>query len=167
MQIDKWGIIMRITTADMASMMIKKQQFQKQKGELGLSNGSAPSKGHVNPFEDPDLNITDRSPSEWQKIVPVDNEVAEKLKALIKEDFVKRNGMCGMGKQADMQANIIKSYAATLHGDQKLSAIYSCEQIAFQEADRLSSKIRKQNSDWQYGEPFDTSILEQNFDKKI
>ena len=159
-------MIVRITTTDMASMMMKQQQFQKQKGELGLSNGSNPPEGHVNPFEDPYLNITGKSPSEWQKIVPVDNEVAEKLKDLIKEDFVQRNGMCGTGKQADMQANIIKNYVATLPGEQKLSAIYSCEQIAFQEADRLSAKIREQNPDWQYGQPFDTSILNQDFDRK-
>lgn len=68
--------------------------------------------------------------------------------------------MCGDGKQADAQANIIKDYIKTLPGEQKLAAIYSCEQIAFKEADRLIAKIREQNPSWQSGQPFDTSILE-------
>lgn len=148
-----------------------KQSMLAQKVDIGsipqLPNGSSPPKGHVNPFEDPYLNITGKSPSEWQKIIPVNNEVTEKLKNLVKEDFVKRNGMCGTGNQADKQASIIKDYISTLPGEQKLAAIYSCEQIAFREAERLSSKIREQNPTWQYGQAFDTDILNKNFDTKI
>lgn len=156
---------MRIT--DMVSVMPKNQQLQKQKSEPKLSDASATAKAHVNPFEDPYLNITGKSPSEWQKIIPVDDEVAEKLRSLIKEDFVQRNGMCGTGKQADQQANIIKNYIAALPGEERLSAIYSCEQIAFNEAERLSSKIREQNPSWQYGQPFDISILSKDFDIRV
>lgn len=149
---------MRIS--DMASIMIRNQQFQRQKGMAHLSNGSLPPEGHVNPFEDPDLNITGKSPSEWQKIVPVDKGVAEKLRNLIKEDFTERSGMCGYGRQADAQASIIKDYISTLPGKDKLAAAYSCEQIAYEEADRLRAIIIKENPDWQYGQSFDTSILD-------
>lgn len=69
--------------------------------------------------------------------------------------------MCGIGRQADAQANIIKNYIARLPGEEKLSAIYSCEQIAFKEADRLYSKIIRHNPDWKYGQPFDVSILDE------
>lgn len=145
---------------NMAKMLVNKYQMQKQKNGLQSQGNPVPAKDYVNPYEDPYLDITGKSPSEWQKIVPVDDEVADKLRSLIKEDFVKRNGMCGDGKQADAQANIIKDYIKTLPGEQKLAAIYSCEQIAFKEADRLIAKIREQNPSWQSGQPFDTSILE-------
>lgn len=153
--------------ANLTSMLIENQRFQKQTTKPGVPHGSLPPKGHINPFEDPDLNITGKDPSQWQKTIPIDDAVAEKLKNLIKEDFVRRNGMCGTGKQADAQANIIKDYIKGLPGDQKLSAIYSCEQIAFKEAERLSSKIREQNPSWQYGQKFDTSILNNDFDLRI
>lgn len=121
----------------------------------------------MNPFEDPYLNITGMSQSQLQKTVPVDDDVAEKLRNLIREDFTQRNGMCGTGRQADAQADIIKSYVATLPGEQRLSAIYSCEQIAFREAERLEAKIREQNPDWQYGQDFDASILDNDFDIRV
>lgn len=156
---------MRIS--DMAAMMLKNRQFQKQNPALNQPNGSAPPAGHVNPFEDPYLNITGMSQSQSQKTVPVDDDVAEKLRNLIREDFTQRNGMCGTGRQADAQADIIKSYVATLPGEQRLSAIYSCEQIAFREAERLEAKIREQNPDWQYGQDFDASILDNDFDIRV
>lgn len=49
-----------------------------------------------------------------------------------------------VNRPADVQANMIKSYID----------IYSCEQIAFEEADRISSKMREQYSDWQCGQGF-------------
>lgn len=155
---------MRIS--DMAAMLLQNRRFEKQNNTQSQPNGSSPPAGHVNPFEDPYLNITGKSPSEWQKTIPVDDEVAEKLRNLIREDFTQRNGMCGTGQQADAQANIIKSYVATLPGEQRLSAIYSCEQIAFREAERLEAKIREKNPDWQYGQSFDRGILENDLDIK-
>lgn len=156
---------MRIS--DLSALFQKNQQYQGFKNSSVLPAGSQPHAGHVNPFEDPDLNITGKSPEQWQKIIPVDETVAEELRNLIKEDFRLRSGMCGTGDQADAQANIIKKYVATLPGEKKLAAIYSCEQIAFQEADRIESKIREHNPDWQYGQPFDTSILDNDLNARI
>lgn len=147
---------------DVTSNLIKNQKIKST-----LTNNASPTKNHVNPFEDPALNITGKSSKELQKTIPVDDKVAEKLRNLIKEDFIKRKGMCGNGSQADKQANIIKNYVSTLPSDQKLAAIYSCEQIAFEEADRLSAKIKEQNPTWQYGQVFDVSILNNDFNKKI
>lgn len=110
---------MRIS--DMAVMLLQNRRFEKQNNTQSQPNGSSPPAGHVNPFEDPYLNITGKSPSEWQKTVPVDDEVAEKLRNLIREDFTQRNGMCGTGQQADAQANIIKSYVA--HASRRAEAL--------------------------------------------
>ena len=156
---------MRIT--DMAAILMNTQQFQKQKSEPRLPNGSLPPKGHVNPYEDPYLDVTGKDPSEWSKVIPVDDEVAGKIRALVKESFIKRNGMSGIGADADKEANIIKSYIATLPGEQKLAAIYSCQRIGDMEADRLAAKIREQNPTWQYGQAFDTDILSKDFDIKV
>ena len=149
---------MRIS--DIANRMIQNQQLQKRNATPGLPNGSLPPKGHVNPFEDPYMDITGKDPLEYEKIVPVDEDVANQLKDLVKECFVKRNGMCGTGADADAEANIIKKYVATLPGEQKLAAIYTCQQISLAEARRFSAKIRENNPTWQYGQPFDTSILD-------
>lgn len=156
---------MRIT--DMAAFLMNTQQFQKQKSEPKLPNGSLPPKGHVNPYEDPYLDVTGKDPSEWSKEIPVDDEVAGKIRALVKESFMKRNGMSGTGADADKEANIIKAYVATLPGEQKLAAIYSCQRIGDMEANRLAAKIREQNPTWQYGQAFDKDILSKDFDIKV
>ena len=75
--------------------------------------------------------------------------------------------MSGIGADADKEANIIKSYIATLPGEQKFAAIYSCQRIGDMEADRLAAKIREQNPTWQYGQAFDTDILSKDFDIKV
>lgn len=157
--------MMRIT--NMTAMLVKRQQVQKQKSEPKLPNGSLPPKGHVNPYEDPYLNVTGKDPSEWSKLIPIDDEVAGKIRELVKESFMKRNGMSGTGADADQEANIIKSYIATLPGEQRLAAIYSCQQIGDTEADRLAAKIREQDPTWQYGQAFDTDILSEEFDIKV
>lgn len=156
---------MRIT--DFVTMMMENNQFQKTKNDPKLPNGALPPKGHVNPYEDPYLDITGKDPSEYERIIPVDKDVANQLKDLVKECFLKRNGMCGIGADADAEANIIKKYVATLPGEQKLAAIYSCQQISLAEARRFSSKIREHNPTWQYGQPFDKNIIKQDFDFKI
>lgn len=156
---------MRIT--NMAAILMQAQQFQKQKSEPILPNGSLPPKGHVNPYEDPYLDVTGKDPSEWSKVIPVDDEVAGKIKALVKESFMKRNGMSGTGADADKESNIIKSYIATLPGEQRLAAIYSCQRIGDMEANRLAAKIREKNPTWQYGQSFDTDILSKDFDTKV
>lgn len=150
--------------SDLTNIMIKNLQFQKSKNEPKLPNGSLPPAGHVNPFEDPYMDITGKDPSTYEKIIPIDKKVEQELKNLVKECFLKRNGMCGSGADADAEANIIKKYIATLPGEQRLAAAYSCQQISLTEARRYSSKIREHNPTWQYGEPFDTNIIKQNLD---
>lgn len=159
---------MRISS--IANMMIQNQQLQKRRNIPDLPNGSLPPKGHVNPYEDPDLDITGRDPAEYEKIIPVDENVTKQLKELVRESFVERNGMCGSGADADAEANVIKKYVATLPGEQKLAAIYSCQQISLTEARRYADKIREHNPTWQYGQSFDTSILnelQQGIDVKV
>ena len=43
--------------------------------------------------------------------------------------------------------------------DERLSVAWTLNQIRLEEAQRLADKVRTINPDWQYGEPFDTSIL--------
>lgn len=46
---------------------------------------------------------------EWQKIVPVDERVAEPIRNVVRESFLLRNGMCGYSADADKETNITKN----------------------------------------------------------
>lgn len=128
----------------------------------GGKRGSAPEAGHVNPYEDPWMDITNRSPSEWQKIIPVDKDVADQLRSMVREDFVKRYGMTdGSPKHVNDRANLIKGYTKTLPGEKRLPATWTLEQVISQEAERYEKMILKHDPNWTYGKPFDPSILDQ------
>lgn len=46
---------------------------------------------------------------EWQKIVPVDERVAEPIRNVVRESFLLRNGMWGYSADEDKEANITKN----------------------------------------------------------
>ena len=56
-----------------------------------LPNGSLPPKGHVNPYCPEGMDITGRT--DFRRIVPVDEGVANKIKSLVFERMEKNGGM--------------------------------------------------------------------------
>ena len=88
--------------------------------------------------------------------------MADRLRSMVREDFVKRYGMAdGSPEHIDDRANLIKNYTKTLPGRQRLPATWTLEQVVNDEAARLKSIILKHDPSWTYGKPFDTSILEE------
>ena len=151
-----------MTATAIAKRYVEKWNAQAGKNTSLLPNGSAPPPGHINPYEDPWMDITNRSPSEWQKIIPVDKDVADQLRGMVREDFVKRYGMTdGSPEHINDRANLIKNYTKTLPGKQRLPATWTLEQVINDEAERLKSIILKHDPSWTYGKPFDTSIWEE------
>lgn len=151
-----------MTATAIAKRFVENWNTQAGKNLSLPANGSTPPAGHINPYEDPWMNITNLSPSEWQKIVPVDKDVADQLRSMVREDFVKRYGMTdGNPEHINDRANLIKNYTKTLPGDKRLSATWTLEQVISEEAARLKSIILKQDPSWTYGKPFDTSILDE------
>ena len=106
-----------MTATAIAKRYVENWNNQAGKNTSLLANGSNPPPGHINPYEDPWLDITNRSPYEWQKIIPVDKDVADQLRSMVREDFVKRYGMTdGSPEHINDRANLIKNYTKTLPG---------------------------------------------------
>lgn len=150
-----------MTALEMAKRYMKNQN-------LKMENNNSPSSGHINPYVDPWMDITNRSPSEWQRIIPVDEDVANQIRSMVKEDFVKRYGMTdGSPEHINDRANVIKNYTKTLPGEQRLPATWTLENIVYEEGERLISIILKHDPGWKYGKPFDTSILDEDSDNHL
>lgn len=120
-----------------------------------LENGSLPPPGHVNPYGDPSMNITGKSPDSY-KIIPVDEGVANQLRERVYRNMVERGGV-GDGEGI---APIVKPYIMSLPPEDRLNALYTLEQIHFQEADRLAEYVNSKTPEWSVGKPVDPSILE-------
>jgi len=140
-----------------------KQSMLAQKVDTGaiemLPNGSLPPEGHVNPYEDPYMNITGKDPSEWQKIIPVSAAITKEMKVITLEAYMERCGMSGTGATADQQGQASQKYVKTIKGEDRLFATWTLQQISSSYAGEIVTKIREHNPNWKYGESFDTSIL--------
>lgn len=156
-----------MTASAMAKEYVRNWNMKLEKNN-SLANGSAPLSGHINPYEDPWMDITNRSPSEWQRIIPVDEDVANQIRSMVKEDFVKRYGMTdGSPEHINDRANLIKGYTKTLPGEQRLAATWTLEQVVSEEAAKFESIILKHDPSWTYGKPFDTSILDEDLNNHL
>ena len=88
-------IIWRCSYDDYRNDTICAQNYKVQNSHLTpkLPNGSLPPKGHVNPYCPEGMDITGRT--DFRRIVPVDEGVANKIKSLVFERMEKNGGMSG------------------------------------------------------------------------
>ena len=82
------------------------QNYKVQNSHLThkLPNGSLPPKEHVNPYCPEGMDITGRT--DFRRIVPVDEGVANKIKSLVFESMEKN---CGMS-DGEIESEIIRNY---------------------------------------------------------
>jgi len=120
-----------------------------------LPNGSLPPEGHVNPYGDPSMDITGKSPDSY-KIIPVDEGVANKMRELAKQIMLEGNGIdTGFGVN-----EAIKSHVMTLPPEDRINAGWTLNEIFHNEAVRLGEYIHQRDPNWNWGKPFDHSILD-------
>lgn len=81
-----------------------------------LPNGSLPPKDHVNPYCPEGMDITGRT--DFRRIVPVDEDVANRIRALVFENM-KNNG--GMG-DGEVESQVIKNYIMSLPPEERAAA---------------------------------------------
>ena len=69
-----------------------------------------------------------------------------------------KNGY-GVSDGEDISA-VIRNYTMSLAPEQRLSASWTLNEIFHSEATRLGEYVHQQDSSWNWGKPFDTSILD-------
>mgnify|MGYP000838514013 CR=1 FL=1 len=94
------------------------QNYKVQNSHLTpkLPNGSLPPKGHVNPYCPEGMDITGRT--DFRRIVPVDEGVANKIKSLVFESMKKN---CGMS-DGEIESEIIRNYVMSLPPEERAAA---------------------------------------------
>ena len=132
------------------------QNYKVQNSHLTpkLPNGSLPPKGHVNPYCPEGMDITGRT--DFRRIVPVDEGVANKIKSLVFERMEKNGGMSG----GEIESEIIKDYVMSLPPEERAAAGWTLNQISLQEADRLGEYVHQRDPSWNWGKPVKPDILD-------
>ena len=140
--------------------MVQNQQQQRGR-ELAQKQSGKP---HVNPYGTPGMSLNNAG--DFRKTVAVDENVVQQVKQIAFDHM--KNGY-GMSNGEDI-SQVIKNYVLSIEPEQRLSASWTLNEIFHKEAVRLADFVQQQNPGWNWGEAFDTSILDnyqQGFNIKI
>lgn len=144
-----------MTITEIARFMQQSDKAKNLQSTPKLHNGSLPPSGHVNPYCPEGMDITGRT--DHRRIIPVDEGVANKIKALVFESMVERGGMSdGTNRTGD----IINAYVMTLSPEKRAAAGWTLNQIHLQEANRLGEYVHQRDPSWNWGMPVKPGILE-------
>ena len=135
----------------MTVTQIAQNQQQRRIGEISRRTQGKP---HVNPYGTPGMSLN--GAGDYRNIVPVDEDIAQRVKQIALDHM--KNG-CGVSDGEDI-SRVIRDYAMSLPPDQRLSASWTLNEIFHREAVRLGEYVHRQDPGWDWGKPFDTSILD-------
>ena len=130
--------------------LVKSQQQQR----IGELNQQRQGKPHVNPYGTPGMSLNDAG--DFRKMVAVDEGVVRQVKQIAFEHM--KNGY-GVSDGEDI-SKVIRDYACSLSPEQRLSASWTLNEIFHSEAVRLGEFVHRQDPGWDWGKPFDASILD-------
>ena len=103
----------------------------------------------------PGMDITNKNPSEYQKIVDVPDDLREKIIGIARKDFINKYGMTD-GEELHAE---IRKYLWSIPEGQRNSAAYTLSEVFRDESQRLTDIVKSKMPGWKNGEPFDRSIL--------
>lgn len=144
-------------------------QFMKMLGGRDLktieekmqSTATTPKFPSINPYAKPGQDITNRT--DWRKMTSISDEVKNKLLSIVKSDFVNHYGMSGENfGDPNGYNSIVTNYLSTLLPSERPSASWTLSKTFTGEAQRLTDIVRAHNPGWEFGQPFDTSILDES-----
>jgi hypothetical protein len=96
---------------------------------------------------------------EWKYIVPVSDEVREKIISTVRRQFLENgNGMTKPG-DSDEFAAIGKEYRKNIPPSERSAVSWTLNQIQIDEERRLVNYVKSQNPSWNFGAKIDKSIL--------
>jgi hypothetical protein len=136
------------------------------KGNKTLDNlmgadGKASSKQavQISPNFEEGMDTSGTSGDEWHKIVPVSDEVRDKIVATVRRQFLENgNGMVSSKNGMEIGA-IMKEYRKNIPPSERLAVTWTLSQIQINEERRLVNYVKSQNPSWSFGTKIDKSIL--------
>ena len=113
-----------------------------------------PERKHTNPYAEPGMDITGRT--DWKKIIPVSDEIREKVLSLTKREFLNNYGM----SDGEEYSAMARAYIKGLPPEERAPAGWTIDQLRINKSQEYAAKIREHIPGWNYGDSFDPSFLE-------
>lgn len=147
-----------MTIGDIARLMVRGDRYKNQSAEPKLPNGATPPPGYVNPHCPPGMDITGMKESDY-KIIPVDPNVAQRMREITLEEIRRGHGMTDPNQ--DPVSDLIKAYDMQVPVKDRINAGWTLEKIYQKEVGKIFDFIRSRVPGWQAGQWFDDSILDE------
>ena len=109
----------------------------------------------MNPYGTPGMSLNDAE--DYRKMVPVDEGIAQKVRQIAFDHM--KNGY-GVSNGEDI-SKVIHDYTMSLIQERRLGASWTLNEIFHNEATRLGDFVHQHDPGWDWGKPFDTSILDE------
>ena len=135
----------------MTITQIVQNQQQQRIGKISQKTQGQP---HVNSYGTPGMSLNNAG--DYRKIVPIDENAAQQVRQIAFDHM--KNGY-GVSNGEDI-SQVIRDYTMSLAPEQRLSASWTLNELFHSEAARLGEYIHQHDPDWDWGKPFDTSILD-------
>ena len=136
-------------------MTITQMVHHQQQQRIGeLTQKKQQGKPHVNPYGTPGMSLNNAG--NYRKMVHVDEGVVRQVKQIAFDHM--KNGF-GVSDGEDI-SKVIRDYTLSLAPEQRLSVSWTLNEIFHNEAARLGEYVHQQDPSWDWGKPFDTSILD-------
>ncbi len=129
-------------------------QSQQQQRIISRSGQKAQAGSHVNPYGTPGMSLNNAG--DYRKIVPVDEDVTKQVRQIAFDHM--KNGY-GVSDGEDI-STFIRNYTMSLAPEKRLSASWTLNDIFHKEAARLGEFVHSHDPGWDWGKPFDTTILD-------
>lgn len=142
------------------TQMIQNRQ-QQRVSDLSRQRQGQP---HVNPYGTPGMSLNNAG--DYRRIAPVDEGVVQQVKQIAFDHM--KNGY-GVSDGEDI-SKVIRDYTLSLEPEKRLSASWTLNEIFHDEATRLGEFVHQHDPSWNWGKPFDTSILDsyqQSLDMRV
>lgn len=95
----------------------------------------------------------------WQKIVPVSDEIKEKIIETVRRQFVTNGNGMGEARDGDEIGAIMKEYRKNIPPSERLAVTWTLSQIEREESVRLVNYVKENQPGWDCGQPFDRNLL--------
>ena len=104
------------------------------------------------------LDVTEKADGSYKKIIDIPKSSLDEMFALVKKEFIQENGVANgdTTKRSDVYTNLYKK----MEKDDRLTAGYTLQQYERAYRNALYNAIWESDPDWQIGQSFDTSILD-------
>ncbi len=135
-------------------MTVTQMAQNQQRQRIGEISREAQGQPHVNPYGTPGMSLN--GAGDYQKIIPVDAGVAQRIKQIV-FDHMKNGYGVSDGENISW---VIRDCTMSLAPEQRLSVSWTLNELFHKEAVRLGECVHRQNPGWDWGKPFDISILD-------